>query len=65
MKGLLYTHMGRRDEGLELVKKGIRLDITSHICWHVHGLIQKGEKDYEGALKSYTQALKFDKVRMV
>lgn len=62
MKGLLITHMGRRDEGLELVKKGIRLDLTSHICWHVHGLIQKGEKDYEGALKSYTQALKFDKV---
>lgn len=48
MKGLLITHMGRRDEGLELVKKGIRLDLTSHICWHVHGLIQKGEKDYEG-----------------
>ncbi|KAH8116094.1 NMDA receptor-regulated protein 1a [Phellopilus nigrolimitatus] len=61
MKGLLYTHMGRRDEGIELVKKGIRLDLTSHICWHVYGLIQKGEKDYEGALKSYTQALKFDK----
>jgi N-alpha-acetyltransferase 15/16, NatA auxiliary subunit len=63
MKGLLLTHMGRREEGLELVKKGIRLDITSHIVWHVYGLIQKGQKDYEGALKSYTQALRCDKVR--
>ncbi|KZT00643.1 NMDA receptor-regulated protein 1a [Laetiporus sulphureus 93-53] len=61
MKGLILTHMGRREEGLELVKKGIRLDLTSHICWHVFGLIQKGEKNYEEALKSYTQALKFDK----
>ncbi|KAI5121997.1 hypothetical protein M0805_001830 [Coniferiporia weirii] len=61
MKGLLYTHMGKREEGIELVKKGIRLDLTSHICWHVFGLIQKGQKDYEGALKSYTQALRFDK----
>ncbi|EJD05554.1 NMDA receptor-regulated protein 1a [Fomitiporia mediterranea MF3/22] len=61
MKGLILTHMGKREEGMELVKKGIRLDLTSHICWHVFGLIQKGEKDYEGALKSYTQALKFDK----
>ncbi|OBZ77517.1 N-alpha-acetyltransferase 16, NatA auxiliary subunit [Grifola frondosa] len=61
MKGLVLTHMGRRDEGLELVKKGVRLDLTSHICWHVFGLIQKGEKNYEEALKSYSQALRFDK----
>ncbi|CAL1708693.1 unnamed protein product [Somion occarium] len=61
MKGLILTHMGRREEGLELVKKGVRLDLTSHICWHVFGLIQKGEKNYEEALKSYTQALRFDK----
>lgn len=63
MKGLILTHMGKREEGLELVKKGIRLDLTSHICWHVFGLIQKGEKNYEEALKSYLQALRFDKVR--
>ena len=54
--------MGKREEGLELVKKGVRLDLTSHIVWHVFGLIQKGEKNYEEALKSYTQALRFDKV---
>lgn len=62
MKGLVLTHMGRREEGIDLVKKGVRLDLTSHICWHVFGLIQKGEKNYEEALKSYTQALRFDKV---
>ncbi|KAH8998080.1 NMDA receptor-regulated protein 1-domain-containing protein [Lactarius akahatsu] len=61
MKGLILTHMGKREEGLELVKKGVRLDLTSHIVWHVFGLIQKGEKNYEEALKSYTQALRFDK----
>ena len=62
MKGLILTHLGRREEGLELVKQGVRLDLTSHICWHVFGLIQKGQKNYEEALKSYTQALRFDKV---
>jgi peptide alpha-N-acetyltransferase len=65
MKGLILTHQGKRDEGVELVKKGVRLDLTSHICWHVFGLIQKAEKKYEEALKSYTQALRFDKVRVV
>lgn len=63
MKGLILTHLGRREEGFELVKQGVRLDLTSHICWHVFGLIQKGQKNYEEALKSYTQALRFDKVR--
>ncbi|KAG5716214.1 N-alpha-acetyltransferase 16, NatA auxiliary subunit [Termitomyces sp. T112] len=61
MKGLLLTHMGRREEGIDFVKKGVKLDLTSHIVWHVFGLIQKGEKNYEEALKSYTQALRFDK----
>jgi len=65
MKGLILSHMNKRDEGIDLVKKGVRLDLTSHICWHVFGLIQKGEKKYEEALKSYMQALKFDKVRLL
>jgi N-alpha-acetyltransferase 15/16, NatA auxiliary subunit len=64
MKGLILTHIGKREEAVELVKKGMRLDLTSHICWHVFGLIQKGEKNYEEALKSYMQALKFDRVRV-
>lgn len=63
MKGLIMAHMGKRDEGIDLVKKGVRLDLTSHICWHVFGIVQKGEKNYEEALKSYTQALRFDRVR--
>lgn len=64
MKGLVLVHLGRREEGIETVKKGMRFDLTSHICWHVFGLIQKGEKNYEEALKSYNMALRFDKVRI-
>lgn len=63
MKGLILVHMGRREEGVAMVKAGVLKDLTSHIVWHVLGLIHKGEKNYEEALKSFTQALRFDKVR--
>jgi hypothetical protein len=63
MKGLILIHLGLRDEGINLVKEGMRKDLTSHICWHVWALIQKSERKYEDALKSYVQALKYDKVR--
>ncbi|KAG2754238.1 hypothetical protein P692DRAFT_20721337, partial [Suillus brevipes Sb2] len=56
--------LGQRDDGINLVKEGMRKDLSSHICWHVWVLIQKSEHKYKDALKSYIQALKFDKVRL-
>ena len=63
MKGLVLTNMDKKEEGVDLVKKGVRLDITSHICWHVYGIVHKAERNYEEALKCYRTALKYDKVR--
>lgn len=62
MKGLVMVHLGEREAGIALIKDGMRRDLQSHICWHVWALIQKGEHNYEEALKSYTMALKIDKV---
>jgi tetratricopeptide (TPR) repeat protein len=62
MKGLVTFHAGKREDGLDLIRKGIRFDLTSHIVWHVFGLAKKAEKDYEEAVKSYQQALRYDKV---
>ena len=62
MKGLVLTHMNRKDEGLELVKRGVLLDMQSHICWHVLGIIKKANKSWDEALKAYTQAVRCDKV---
>jgi tetratricopeptide (TPR) repeat protein len=62
MRGLILTNLNRKEEGLECVKKGVRMDLTSHICWHVFGLVHKADRNYEEALKCYTQALKFEKV---
>ncbi|KAG0207111.1 N-alpha-acetyltransferase 16, NatA auxiliary subunit [Mortierella sp. GBA30] len=61
MKGLFYNHLDKREEAYEFVKKGLRHDLKSHICWHVYGLLYRSEKNYEEASKCYTNALKFDK----
>ncbi|KAG2353539.1 hypothetical protein BDR07DRAFT_1309168 [Suillus spraguei] len=61
MKGLILVHLGQCNEGINLVKEGMRKDLSSHICWHVWALIQKSGHKYEDTLKSYIQALKFDK----
>lgn len=62
MKGLILTHMSRKEEGMELVKKGLIYDMQSHICWHVLGIIKKADKNWDEALKAYMQAVRCDKV---
>ncbi|KAJ1960390.1 hypothetical protein IWQ62_004250, partial [Dispira parvispora] len=61
MKGLFLTNLGRTEEGIVTVKLGITKDLTSHICWHVYGLIHRTNKNYAEAVKCYHQALKLDR----
>ncbi|VDN60581.1 unnamed protein product [Dracunculus medinensis] len=64
MKGLLLNCLGKRDEAQDCVKRGLKADIRSHVCWHVFGLIQRSEKKYDEAMKAYKQALKLDSNNM-
>jgi len=63
MKGLIISQTGpsRKAEAHDLCKKGLRYDLTSHICWHVLGMIYRADRNYEEALKCYQNAIKFDK----
>ncbi|ORZ01390.1 NMDA receptor-regulated protein 1-domain-containing protein [Syncephalastrum racemosum] len=61
MKGLFVNNLGKKEEGYDYVKKGLRYDLTSHICWHVYGLLHRADKNYEEAAKCYTHALKYNK----
>ncbi|KAF9394805.1 hypothetical protein CPC16_010160 [Podila verticillata] len=61
MKGLFCSNLDRKEEGYDLVKKGIRFDMKSHICWHVLGLLYRADKNYDEAIKCYGHALKYDK----
>merc|ERR1719204_480309 len=61
MKGLTLNYLGRKDEAYEYVKRGLKNDLTSHVCWHVYGLLQRADHKYDEAIKCYRNALKWDK----
>ncbi|KAI9225207.1 MAG: NMDA receptor-regulated protein 1-domain-containing protein [Piptocephalis tieghemiana] len=61
MKGIFLVNMDRKEEGYECVRKGLRNDLKSYICWHVYGLIHRKYQDYEEAIKCYRNALRFEK----
>ena len=62
MKGLTLNCTGKKEEAYDLVKKGLKNDLTSHVCWHVYGLLQRSDKKYDEAIKCYRNALRWDKV---
>ncbi|KAG1322866.1 hypothetical protein G6F62_009998 [Rhizopus arrhizus] len=61
LKGLFLNNLEKKEEGYEFVKKGLLKDLTSHICWHVYGLLYRADKNYEEAAKCYANALKYNK----
>lgn len=61
MKGLTLNCMGRKEEAYDHVRRGLRNDLQSHVCWHVYGLLQRSDKKYDEAIKCYRNALKWDK----
>ena len=51
MKGLILSAMNKREEALELARKGLSKNFRSGTCWHVYGLVLRAEKKYEEAIK--------------
>ena len=51
MKGLILSAMNKREEALELARKGLSKNFRSGTCWHVYGLVLRSEKKYEEAIK--------------
>ncbi|XP_045521465.1 N-alpha-acetyltransferase 15, NatA auxiliary subunit [Pieris brassicae] len=61
MKGLTLNCLGRKEEAYEYVRRGLRNDLKSPVCWHVYGLLQRSDKKYDEAIKCYRNALKWEK----
>ncbi|KAL2889298.1 N-alpha-acetyltransferase 16, NatA auxiliary subunit [Ceratocystis lukuohia] len=60
MKGLILNSQGKADEGFALTKEALTINMKSHICWHVYGLLYRSAKNYEEAIKAYKFALRFE-----
>lgn len=60
MKGLLMNCMDRKEEAYDLVKRGVKANLRSHVCWHVYGLLYRSDREYEEAIKCYKNALRMD-----
>ncbi|PON27599.1 acetyltransferase [Trichoderma gamsii] len=60
MKALILNSQGKPDEAFPLAKEALTVDMKSHICWHVYGLLYRSVKNFEEAIKAYKFALKLD-----
>ncbi|KAG0498948.1 hypothetical protein HPP92_003639 [Vanilla planifolia] len=60
MKGLTLNCVDRKSEAYELVRRGLKNDLKSHVCWHVYGLLYRSDREYREAIKCYRNALKID-----
>ncbi|KXS13811.1 N-terminal acetyltransferase A, auxiliary subunit [Gonapodya prolifera JEL478] len=61
LKGLFLANLDKKEEGFELVKKGLAKDLRSQTSWHIYGLLHRAEKNYEEAMKCYANALRIEK----
>ena len=52
--------LSRRDEAHALAKKALTLRVSSHVCWHVYGLLHRADRNYPEAIKCYKRALKLE-----
>ena len=59
MKGLILNCMGKQEEAMDCVKRGLKSDIKSYVCWHVYGLVNRSEKKYDEAIKVCRRNTKF------
>ncbi|CAI5490805.1 unnamed protein product [Closterium sp. Naga37s-1] len=60
MKGLIMNCMEKKTQAYELVRKGLKFDLSSHVCWHVYGLLYRSDRLYRDAIKCYLNALRID-----
>lgn len=39
MQGLTLNYMDKKEEAYDFVRRGLKADLKSHVCWHVYGCV--------------------------
>lgn len=60
MKALIMNAQGKTEEAFALAKEALRVDMKSHICWHVYGILYRTNKNFDEAIKAYKTALRLE-----
>jgi len=60
MKALIINAQGKTEEAFALGKEALTVQVKSHICWHVYGLLYRANKNFEEAIKAYKFALRLE-----
>ncbi|KAL0472616.1 NMDA receptor-regulated protein 1 domain-containing protein [Neurospora intermedia] len=60
MKALIMNSQGKTEEAFALAKEALTVDMKSHICWHVYGILYRQHKNFDEAIKAYKFALKLE-----
>ncbi|KAJ2705451.1 hypothetical protein FB645_002434 [Coemansia sp. IMI 203386] len=60
VKGLFLSNLERKDEAYESIKHGLEISPRSSLSWHINGIVNRGDNNFEEAIKCYEEALKGD-----
>ena len=60
MKALNMNAMKKKTEAFEQIKKALFKNLGNFTCWHVYGILHRGNKNYDEARKAYLNALRYD-----
>lgn len=59
LKGLLLHHLKKDEaEAKQLIAEGCKVDVKSHVAWHMAGIYNKLIHDYSAAYKAYFNSYK-------
>jgi uncharacterized protein HemY len=61
MKALFLNSLKREKEAYASIKMTLMKNMANFTVWHVYGMLNRTNKDYDMARKAYTNALKFGK----
>jgi peptide alpha-N-acetyltransferase len=60
MKALNMNAMKKKTEAFDWIKKALFKNLGNFTCWHVYGILHRGNKNYDEARKAYLNALRYD-----